>query len=77
VRVAVLDSFGRWVGSAERELVGCGEDSEKWVKKWPGLKWDVSEVEWTGHEAVEGAEVRGRYTQDADQDDGQGPNEVS
>lgn len=45
VRVAVLGSFGRWVDSAEKEPVRCGEDNEKWEKRWPGLKWDVTEVE--------------------------------
>ena len=32
----------------------------------PGLKWDETEVEWVGYEAVEeGVEIRGRYTADA------------
>ena len=42
----------------------------------PGLKWDETEVEWVGYEAVEeGVEIRGRYT--ADDQDCRSPNELS
>lgn len=72
VKEAVRDSLGREEDTGQTEPAG----REQRRAETPGPKWDETQVEWVGYEAVEeGVEIRGRYT--ADDQDCRSPNEPS